>query len=330
MSKENKQTDGIRADMILSEARQYGEEMHLDLWYPQVENNPVKSFVIGLVDVRAADDIRVSYDFERDGWKIEQASVFSWSEDDEECDPDWQEVTFVQAWGREGSKKKKASLPSRRYTCEVCGDKGRRGNKPEERSRPSICPSCERTKSRCSVLPWVDAVRHPLADVKDARYTIFAGYEDLRLFAIRLRHGKFEYRLGTVDDSGSIIDVDGNDTGRQVWDADFYFRISEPNVIADTPRDQKNMNNQGSTSRLTDSETALRHFGISASVIDWPRCKRGEERWDAFCAKEHPDKTFITPHTDTLEAMADCSSLEFARLASIEVKTSSKYWPNDN
>lgn len=91
----------MKDDIILSEARQYGEEMHLDLWYPRNETSPVKSFVIGLMDVRAADDIRVSYDFKRDGWKIEQASTFSWDADDEECDPDWQEVAFVQAWGRE-------------------------------------------------------------------------------------------------------------------------------------------------------------------------------------------------------------------------------------
>jgi gentisate 1,2-dioxygenase len=37
----------------------------------------------------------------RDGWAILQASTFEWSADDEVCDPDWQEVAFVQAWGRE-------------------------------------------------------------------------------------------------------------------------------------------------------------------------------------------------------------------------------------
>ena len=36
-----------------------------------------------------------------DGWKIEQASTFSWSADEKVCDPDWQEVAFIQAWGRE-------------------------------------------------------------------------------------------------------------------------------------------------------------------------------------------------------------------------------------
>jgi len=54
--------------------------------------------VLNLVDVRAADPIRVSYDFERDGWKIEQSSVFEWDANDRECDPCWREVAFVKAW----------------------------------------------------------------------------------------------------------------------------------------------------------------------------------------------------------------------------------------
>lgn len=89
------------AQMILSEARQYGDELHIDLWYPDVPNSDVSKLVIGLMDVRASDDIRVSYDKDRDGWKIEQASIFEWDADDKVCDPDWQEVAFIQAWARE-------------------------------------------------------------------------------------------------------------------------------------------------------------------------------------------------------------------------------------
>ena len=89
------------AKTILKEARQYGDELHIDLWYPDVPDSDVKKIVIGLMDIRAADDIRVSYDKQRDGWKIEQASTFEWEGDDEICDPDWQEVPFVQAWARE-------------------------------------------------------------------------------------------------------------------------------------------------------------------------------------------------------------------------------------
>ncbi len=88
-------------DEILKEAFQTGSELHVELWYPREEDNPIKSICVGLMDVRAADDIRISYDFERDGWKIEQASTFSWDADDKVCDPDWQEVAFVKAWARD-------------------------------------------------------------------------------------------------------------------------------------------------------------------------------------------------------------------------------------
>ena len=89
-------------EIILQDARQYGNSLYLELFYPRNgEPNAVRDFVIGLSDVRAADDIRISYDFGRDGWKIEQASVFEWDGDDEVCDPDWQEVAFVKAWARQ-------------------------------------------------------------------------------------------------------------------------------------------------------------------------------------------------------------------------------------
>lgn len=91
----------MKTEDILKEAKQYGDALHIDLWYPRVEDNPIKKIVVGLMDVRAADDIRISYDFERDGWKIEQASTFEWSGDDDVCDPDWQEVAFIKAWARE-------------------------------------------------------------------------------------------------------------------------------------------------------------------------------------------------------------------------------------
>ena len=35
------------------------------------------------------------------------------------------------------------ALPSRKYTCIICGTKGRRGNKPEQRMMDPICPPCQ-------------------------------------------------------------------------------------------------------------------------------------------------------------------------------------------
>jgi hypothetical protein len=71
------------------------------LWYPR-HDGCARYLEVCLMDVRAADNLRISYDFDRDGWVIEQASIFRWEENDGECDPDWQEVCFVRAWGRAG------------------------------------------------------------------------------------------------------------------------------------------------------------------------------------------------------------------------------------
>jgi len=90
--------------MTIQEARLYNGELHIDLWYPDVEAADVKMLTIGLMDVRASDDIRISYDKKRDGWKIEQASIFEWDFDDEICDPDWQEVAFIEAWKRKDER----------------------------------------------------------------------------------------------------------------------------------------------------------------------------------------------------------------------------------
>lgn len=75
----------------------------IQLWYPRNEGN-AKAIEIELSDVRAADSLQVSYDFERDGWVIKQASVFEWDVDDEICDPDWQEVAFIKSWARQKDK----------------------------------------------------------------------------------------------------------------------------------------------------------------------------------------------------------------------------------
>lgn len=73
------------------------EVVSVDLLYPRSDGHP--SIVeVGMEDVRSADNVRVTYDFERDGWIILQASRFSWDTDDEERDEGWQEVAFVQAW----------------------------------------------------------------------------------------------------------------------------------------------------------------------------------------------------------------------------------------
>ena len=77
-----------------------GRRVRLDLMYPNVEPNP-NEVEVGMCCTRAADSILIRYDFRRNGWSILQASTFEWDGDDPECDPDWQEVAFVEAWARE-------------------------------------------------------------------------------------------------------------------------------------------------------------------------------------------------------------------------------------
>jgi hypothetical protein len=70
-----------------------------EFWYPEI-NEPASHYLeVGLMHVRAADNIRIHYDGDRDGWVIEQASVFAWDADDEIRDEGWIEVAFIPAWG---------------------------------------------------------------------------------------------------------------------------------------------------------------------------------------------------------------------------------------
>ena len=88
-----------------------GDVIFADLWYPDRGNGAqdtneltVNAVEVGLCCVRAADAIRIVYDFERDGYSIRQASVFEWDADDEVMDADWQEVAFIKAWAREAKR----------------------------------------------------------------------------------------------------------------------------------------------------------------------------------------------------------------------------------
>jgi hypothetical protein len=83
---------------MLENAQLNGDTLLIDLWYPRSDDFEVKQIQIGLIDVRAADDIRVSYDHNRNGWVIQQAS--EWELDDTERDQGWTEVAFVKAWSQ--------------------------------------------------------------------------------------------------------------------------------------------------------------------------------------------------------------------------------------
>lgn len=72
------------------------DTISVDLWYPRNENR-YKKIVISLMDVRAANDITISYDFDRDGWVIE-SDLHNPLIVDEEQSEELHEVAFITSW----------------------------------------------------------------------------------------------------------------------------------------------------------------------------------------------------------------------------------------
>lgn len=79
------------------------DSIEIDLCYPR--QNKIKHVMVGISDVRASDGIRITYDFERDGYVIEQPTQLAWKID-EPVDYKWKEVAFVQSWALEEEQKK--------------------------------------------------------------------------------------------------------------------------------------------------------------------------------------------------------------------------------
>jgi hypothetical protein len=84
-----------------------GEEVGVTMTYPSVEGERVRHVYVNQESVRGSDGIRMHYDYERDGFVIEQASRFAWPVGDPICDPDWKEVAFIQSWAREETEEEK-------------------------------------------------------------------------------------------------------------------------------------------------------------------------------------------------------------------------------
>jgi hypothetical protein len=57
------------------------------------------------------------------------------------------------------------------------------------------------------------------------RWTLWAGYEDMRLFLIYLAGGGIETHFASIDDGGSLRDQNGDDVGRSWYDAAYYMDI---------------------------------------------------------------------------------------------------------
>lgn len=70
-----------------------GQTVCVELQYPRVNGN-ANEVTVDMADVRAADGLRIHYDFERDGWAIEQPV---WTETD--CTGEtYREAAFLPSW----------------------------------------------------------------------------------------------------------------------------------------------------------------------------------------------------------------------------------------
>ena len=94
--------DGLYGEYIhaLHQLQVLGDTLEVNICYPS-SAGMIEKIEVGIMAVRAADSILIEYDLARDGYSIKQASKFSFATTDEACDPDWQEVAFIQAWARE-------------------------------------------------------------------------------------------------------------------------------------------------------------------------------------------------------------------------------------
>ena len=99
----------------------------IDLWYSGLPGN-VHTLDIGLMDVRASDAIRVTYDFDRDGYVIMQCRLFLERIGDHSYEEkeDWIEVGFFQSWALQPGHDSDTELHDiLRKECETTGYKVR-------------------------------------------------------------------------------------------------------------------------------------------------------------------------------------------------------------
>lgn len=82
-----------------------GDTLCVENTYPNITKVGVKYFEIDQESVRASDGIRLHYDYDRDGWVIEQPTKLIWLANDDPCDMGWKEVAFIQSWALEAEQK---------------------------------------------------------------------------------------------------------------------------------------------------------------------------------------------------------------------------------
>lgn len=79
----------------------HGPDARFDFLYPRIGER-VTSIAVGLEDVRAANDIRIQFDFDRDGWVIVSPTKFMWFDGEDLRDERLEEVAFIPAYSDAG------------------------------------------------------------------------------------------------------------------------------------------------------------------------------------------------------------------------------------
>lgn len=64
--------------------------------YPR--HHRIERLFVGLEDVRAANTLEIYFDFDRNGWVVEAATKFAWSEGEDYSDRRLEEVAFIPAY----------------------------------------------------------------------------------------------------------------------------------------------------------------------------------------------------------------------------------------
>lgn len=76
-----------------------GDQLHVDLTYPRFTVGGCRHVLVNQESVRASDGVLLSYDYDRDGWSIQQQVMIDRDGCMETPNPDeWVEVAFVRSW----------------------------------------------------------------------------------------------------------------------------------------------------------------------------------------------------------------------------------------
>lgn len=101
------------------------------------------------------------------------------------------------------------------------------------------CSANSGVKKADNASPW----RHigelgEIAYMEDGtrRWTLKAGWEEMRIFLVYLSNGERETHFAYIDDRGALCDHSGDDLGWMWCDADYYMDIPDRPILPDNSK----------------------------------------------------------------------------------------------